>query len=286
MGVALPETEHIRLDLDAGVLWLTLDRPERRNAMSFRMVDELMAALAAVSAHVDTVRAVVIRGAGGHFCAGGDIKDMAAARGEAPGPDGRDPIALANRRFGTVLEAVEAAPQPVLAVVEGAAMGGGFGLACVADMTLAVEGARFRLPETGLGITPAQVMPFIVRRVGLTQARRLAVTGETLDAAGAVALGLAHERCESEEATGERLAELLLQICRGAPRATAATKALALRAAAVPLGQALDEAAEGFARHSRSAEAVAGMMAFFSKETPPWAKPPAPAPDPDPEESP
>lgn len=277
MKVELPRTEQIQLALEAGVLWLTLHRPKRRNAMSFQMVDELTAALDAVREHVDTVRAVVIRGAGGHFCAGGDIEDMAAARSADPGPDGRDPIAVANRRFGTALQAVEATPQPVIAVCEGAVMGGGFGLACVADITLAVEGARFRLPETGLGITPAQVMPFIVRRVGLTQARRLAVTGQTMGAEDAVRVGLAHSHHPSAEAAGEALAETLLQIRRCAPRATAATKALALRVGTVPLDTLLDEAAEGFAVHTRSEEAVAGMMAFFSKSTPPWARPPAEA---------
>ncbi len=269
----LPETEHISLRLEQRVLHLTLDRPERRNAMSFQMVEEIEAALASVREHVESVRVVVIRGSGGHFCAGGDIKDMAASRGAEPGPDGRDPMAVANRRFGTLLQAVEAAPQPVLMVCEGAVMGGGFGLACVGDITFALEGARFRLPETGLGITPAQVMPFIVRRIGLTQARRLAVTGSTLSAEQSVNVGLAHEYCATQAGLETALQETLQQVFRCAPRATAATKQLALRVGTAPLDTLLDRAADEFAQLGRGDEAMAGMMAFLSKQPPPWATP-------------
>ena len=258
---------HVEVEDRDGVRWVTLSRPRKRNAMSFQMLEELRTAVSSVT---EDTRLIALRGAGGNFCAGGDIKDMAAARHAEPGPDGRDPIAAANRRFGTMLYEVQHAAVPVVAVCEGAVMGGGFGLACVADVTLAVEGARFRLPETGLGLTPAQVMPFIVRRIGLTQARRLAVTGASLDSAGAVSLGLAHEHV-TEEALDAVLTELIGQIKRCAPQATAATKQLALSSGNRPLEEELDAAAEGFAALSRGDEAMAGMLAFLSKEAPPWA---------------
>ncbi|MDG1478704.1 MAG: enoyl-CoA hydratase/isomerase family protein [Myxococcota bacterium] len=251
-----------------GALYLTLSRPRRRNAMSFAMVDALIAALESVRAD-RSVRAIVLRGAEGNFCSGGDIKDMAAIRGDAPGPDGRDPIAVGNRRFGSMLQAFEDAPQPVIAVCEGAVMGGGFGLACVADITFAVQGARFRLPETGLGLTPAQVMPFIVRRIGLTQARRLAVTGADLSADQAAAIGLAHASITAEE-IDDQVAKTLADIQRGGPEAVAATKALALSVGTMPLDALLDAAADGFAAASRGEEAMAGLMAFISKTEPPW----------------
>ena len=248
-----------------GALHLTLSRPRRRNAMSFAMVDALIAALESVRAD-RSVRAVVLRGAEGIFCSGGDIKDMAAIRGDAPGPDGRDPIAVGNRRFGAMLQAFEDAPQPVIAVCEGAVMGGGFGLACVADITFAVQGARFRLPETGLGLTPAQ---FIVRRIGLTQARRLAVTGADLSADQAAAIGLAHASITAEAVDAE-VAQTLADIQRGGPEAVAATKALALSVGTMSLDALLDKAADGFAAASRGEEAMAGLMAFISKTEPPW----------------
>jgi isohexenylglutaconyl-CoA hydratase len=187
----LPDTTALLLRRDGWRLHVTLHRPESRNAMSFTMVRELMAVFDAIEDD-RSIRAVILRGSGGTFCSGGDIKDMAGARGAEPGPDGKDPLATTNRMFGRMLERIEAAPQAIVAVIEGAALGGGFGLCCVSDVAIASEDARFRLPETSLGVPPAQIAPFIVRRLGLTHARRLAVTGGSLDAAQALALGLVH----------------------------------------------------------------------------------------------
>jgi isohexenylglutaconyl-CoA hydratase len=266
-GATPPEIETLAIRLDGWCLHVTLNRPEARNAMSARMVRELNATMSAIGGD-PAVRAVVIRGAGGHFCAGGDLRDMAMARQAEPGPDGRDPVERLNRSFGAMLQAIEALPQPVIAVCEGAVMGGGFGLACVADVTLAGPTARFRLPETGLGITPAQITPFLVRRMGLTHARRLGVTGATLGAAEAARLGVAHFAPEDVDVA---LAEVLAQIGRCAPGAVAATKQLMLRVGEAPLGELLDVAAVDFARRARSDEAAAGIAAFLSKTAPPWA---------------
>ena len=252
---------------DGWRLHVTLNRPDVRNAMSARMVRELVATMEAISGD-ESVRAVILRGAGGHFCAGGDLRDMAMARQAEPGPDGRDPVEALNRSFGAMLQAIEALPQPVIAVCEGAVMGGGFGLACVADVTIAGPTARFRLPETGLGITPAQITPFLVRRMGLTHARRLGVTGATLDSAEAARLGVAHFAPDDVDAA---LAEVLSQIGRCAPGAVAATKALMLRVGEAPLTELLDVAAADFALRARSDEAAAGIAAFLSKTSPPWA---------------
>jgi hypothetical protein len=158
----LPDCNTLLLRRDGWRLHVTLNRPEARNAMSFAMLHELMAVFTAIAGD-RSLRAVILRGAGGTFCSGGDIKDMAAARGAEPGPDGKDPLATTNRMFGRMLELVEAAPQAVIAVIEGNALGGGFGLCCVSDVAIASDDARFRLPETGLGVPPAQIAPFIVQ---------------------------------------------------------------------------------------------------------------------------
>ncbi len=265
--LTMPEIETLSIRLEGWCLHVTLNRPEVRNAMSARMVRELVATMEAISGD-ESVRAVVLRGAGGHFCAGGDIKDMAIARQAEPGPDGKDPVEALNRGFGSMLTAIEALPQPVIAVCEGAVMGGGFGLACVADVTIAGATARFRLPETGLGITPAQIAPFIVRRMGLTHARRLGVTGSTIGADEAVRLGLAHVATDDVD---EALSDVLTRIGRCAPGAVAATKKLMLRVGTAPLSDLLDEAAVDFAVRARSDEAAAGITAFLSKTSPPWA---------------
>ena len=245
---------------------LVLNRPERRNAMSVAMLDELMAGLDAAEAQ--GARVVVFRGAGGHFCAGGDIADMQRAAAAPVHADG-DPIARMNRRFGTLLERVDAFPLATVSVCEGAVMGGGFGLACITDVTLAGPTARFRLPETSLGISPAQIAPFVVQRVGYSQARRLAVTGETLDASAAQALGLAHV---SPADVDEALASLLSRMIRCEPGAVRATKALVRSVGGRPLAAALDRAATDFAALARRPQALQGMSAFLSREDPPWAR--------------
>lgn len=270
----LPETTTLLLRRDGWRLHVTLNRPEARNAMSFAMVRELMAVFAAI-ADDRSLRAVILRGADGSFCSGGDIKDMAAARGAEPGPDGKDPLATSNRLFGRMLEQIEAAPQAVIAVIEGAALGGGFGLCCVSDVAIASDDARFRLPETSLGVPPAQIAPFIVRRLGLTQARRLAVTGGSLDAAQALALALVHH-VSPRTGLDDLLARVLQDIARCAPEAVATTKRLVLAAAGAhgsALSNLLDAAADDFAAAARGPESVEGMTAFIQKRSPQWAEP-------------
>ncbi|HWB79818.1 MAG TPA: enoyl-CoA hydratase-related protein, partial [Nannocystaceae bacterium] len=203
------------------------------------------------------------------FCAGGDVKDMAATRG-APIENGVDPIAAYNRRFGTVISAVERAPQVTVAVLEGAVLGGGFGLACVVDIAIAKHDASFGLPETGLGIPPAQIAPFVVRRIGLSQAKRLALTGARFDGKRAKELGLVHDVVDDRTLT-ETVAETLTQIRRCAPGANAATKAIMLQAGSTALPELLDDAAAHFAAATRGPEAAEGMMAFVQKRKPSWA---------------
>ena len=252
---------------EAGVLRLTLNRPDLRNAMSLEMVDALLARLEEAASQGD--RAVVLRGAGGHFCSGGDIKDMGAAQGR-PVTD-TDPVAEVNARFGALCAAYAATGLPVVCVVEGAVMGGGFGLACVADVVIAAESAVFRLPETGLGLVPAQIAPFLVERLGYSQARRLAVTGGKLDAHEALRIGLAHQVCEGEDALQSALADTLTQIKKGAPDAIAQTKRLVRRARLEDPASLVADAAAIFARAARSEEGAEGLTAFLEKRRAKWA---------------
>lgn len=269
--IELPKCETLQLRREGWRLHVTLDRPQARNAMSFRMVNELLAVFEAIEDCRD-VRAVILRGSGGNFCAGGDIKDMAAARAGTPGDDGVDPLQAANRKFGTLIETIDHASQAVVAVVEGAVMGGGFGLACVADVTLTRPDASFRLPETSLGLPPAQIAPFVVRRIGLTHARRLAVTGGRFDGRRAVELGIAHEVVDDDDGLRHKLSDLLVEIGRCAPGAIAATKALMLGVGEQSIPALLDQGAIAFAEAARGEEGVEGMTAFLKKERPSWAE--------------
>jgi isohexenylglutaconyl-CoA hydratase len=250
---------------DAGVLHVTLNRPEVRNAMSLAMVRELQQVLSHAANDGET-RVLVLRGAGGHFCAGADLKDMAAAR--MSGADGA--VAQVNAAFGELCVAYASAPMAVVAVVEGTVMGGGFGLACVADVVLAGDTAQFRLPETSLGVVPAQIAPFLVERLGYSEAKRLAVTGGRLDAHAALALRLVHAVHAAPDLPAA-LAQVLGDILQCAPGALAATKALMARARYASAEALVLDAADVFARAVLGPEGVEGTTAFLQKRKPQWA---------------
>jgi isohexenylglutaconyl-CoA hydratase len=243
--------------------------------MSLQMVAELRQVLNAAEASAgttDAVRVVVLRGAGGHFCSGADLKDMAAARMRSMQrvEDEPDPMAGVNAAFGHLCVAYAQTPLAMVAVLEGTVMGGGLGLACVADVAIASETASFRLPETALGVVPAQIAPFLVERLGYSQARRLAVTGARLDAAAALHMGLVHEVTGTAMLTAA-LNRVLADILVCAPGALAATKALMQRARFAPPKDLVQHAADVFTHSAQGAEGIEGMTAFIQKRKPQWA---------------
>ncbi len=261
--------ETLVVTADRGVLTVLLSRPTARNAMSLQMVDELHAVLAEAEGAGD-VRVIVLRGAGGHFCAGADLQDLASARQRELAGDVHAIVAV-NARFGALCGAFARTGLATIAMLEGTVMGGGLGLACVVDVALAGQGAQLRLPETSLGVVPAQIAAFLVERVGASQARRLAVTGGKLSAAQALAIGLVHEVHEDGAALELALAATLAQVLRGAPGAIAATKVLMARALHTPAADLVDDAARVFAQAARGAEGIEGMGAFMQKRSPSWA---------------
>jgi isohexenylglutaconyl-CoA hydratase len=271
--VTAPECETLLLENKGSVLHLTLNRAKARNAMSLKMVHELNA----VCEWLETdsgVRAVVIRGAGGHFCAGGDIKDMAQARALAMSGEAgdQDPYFDLNRVFGQMIHRVERLPQVVLAVLEGAILGGGFGLASVCDIGIVHDEAKLGMPETTLGLIPAQIAHFVVRRIGLTQARRLALLGNKINGREAVDVGIAHYGFSSDQELAELLEKILGSINRCAPGANAKTKALMLDVDVRPLDEVLEEAAQLFSQAVQGSEGFEGTMAFIEKRSPKWAE--------------
>lgn len=264
MSIEFAAFKTLALRRDAGVLHVTLNRPELRNAMSQVMVRELRAVLAQAELKADT-RVIVLRGAGGHFSAGADLSDLAAARAKLA----ENPRALeeSNAAFGELCVAYADTGIATVAVVEGACMGGGFGLACVADVTIGSPTAVFRLPETGLGVVPAQIAPFLVERLGYAEAKRLAVTGAKLDAPQAHLLRLVHAVGDADALLASTLADILA--C--APGAIAATKALMAKARWQTAASLVPEAAAVFSRAALGPEGQEGTLAFLGKRKPGWA---------------
>lgn len=266
----------IQVQTAQGVCTLTLHRPEVRNAMSLAMVSELLTALQAAEQD-PCVRAIVVRGSGGHFCAGGDISDMAQARMKLAQmqamPDqveGLNPVAETNAAFGRLCLAYARSPLPIVTVLEGTVMGGGFGLACVSDVSLALDTVSFRLPETSLGIIPAQIAPFLVERLGYAEAKRLAVTGAKINAAEALTLRLVHEVHANAGELEGALQRTLAGILACGPQAIATTKGLLARARLSPPEQLVDDAARLFAQAVLSDEGQEGTGAFMQKRKPTW----------------
>ncbi len=251
-----------------GVLTLRFNRPQKKNAMNLALVNEVIDVFDAIT-HRPDIRVVVIEGCDGHFCSGGDISDMHLS---SLAPEQRErTIWQFNRRFGEMITKVDNATAVVIAVLEGAVLGGGFGVACVADLTLANQSAYFALPETSLGLIPAQIAPFVAKRIGLHQAKRLALTGEQLSFSQAQALGLVHYAFEEAHREREKTA-LIEKVKHCAPSANALTKQLLRDIEHQPLTALLDHAATLFVQSLTSKEGTEGTRAFVEKRTPYWCK--------------
>ncbi len=266
--MAQSQMKTLLVDHSAGMLTITLNRPEVRNAMSMDMVGELTDVLGGAEAD-PSVRVVVVRGSGGHFCAGGDIGDMAQARMKMAAGD-PDAMAAVNAKFGRLCLAYARSPLPIITVLEGSVMGGGFGLACVSDVTLALNNVVFRLPETSLGVVPAQIAPFLVERIGYAEAKRLAVTGGKVGAAEALAIRLVHEVHADAESLNASVKQVADRMMACAPGAIATTKKLLARARLEAPQDLIEDAAQLFSQAIQSAEGQEGTAAFMQKRQPSW----------------
>jgi isohexenylglutaconyl-CoA hydratase len=246
----------------------TLNDPASRNALSDAMVVALYGAC--LRARDDrTLRGVVLQGRSGAFCAGGSLGGFAHAIGQPLQAGESDPLIGMNRAYGDLLHVLSALPQWLLCVVDGPAMGGGFGLVCCADIVLASERASFATPEVTLGLPPAQIAPFVWQRLGDALARQCLLTGVRWSAREAQAAGLVNTVVADDglEAAANASIDALL---RAAPGAVAATKQL-LQRLRTHTPDLRDEAALAFAAGLRSPEAAQGLAAFAKKQPAPWA---------------
>jgi isohexenylglutaconyl-CoA hydratase len=246
-----------------GVLHITLNRPEVKNAMSLALLRQLVDALDEAEKS-DAVRVIVIRGAEGNFSAGADIKDMAAARAS---DDPAKAIHELSSAFGAMVARFSNSPKTIITALEGAVMGGGFGLACASDIAIASHTVKFALPEATLGLIPAQIAPVLLERIGYSQAKRLTITGARLNAEEAAAIGLVHAvTLEMDEAINHAVTDAL----RCAPQAVAISKKLLKQARFAHSDTMVDHAATLFVDAVLSAEGKEGTTAFVEKRKASW----------------
>jgi len=262
---ALPTCETLILRRDSARLDVLLNRPQQRNAINSVMAREF-AELVGWLERTPTIRVVTLRGAGGHFCAGGDIKER---RGLADEAGGVASIEQRNRAAGHMFMRFARLPQTTIALVEGSAFGGGFGYACLTDITILTRGARMGMPETRIGVAPAQIAQWVVRRIGLPRARQLALTAERFDGETAYGYGVGQYLCDDDQA--ERvLDEVVAKVESCGPLACAATKRIMSSVDEGREAEIIDLAAREFGQLNGGPEAREGQMAFAEKRPPVW----------------
>jgi methylglutaconyl-CoA hydratase len=256
----------VLLAIDArGVATVTLNRPQVGNAYNAALLQGLVDGMERLAAD-PAIRAVVIRGAGKHFAAGADINWLAEVSEYPP-----EPAFQASLLTTRAMQMLNEFPRPTIAVVQGAAFGGGCGIVCCVDVALATPAASFGLTEVRVGVSPTPISAQMVQAMGFRQARRYAVTGERFDAAEALRIGLVHE-VVAAEAMEARLAAILDEIMLAAPTAAAATKAsmIGTNGLAVTPYAMQQLAHEGWMQRA-SAEGKEGLAAFRAKRKPDWA---------------
>ena len=248
-----------------GAAWITLNRPDQRNALSGALVNELADHLAAALAD-PAARCVVITGAGPGFCAGADLKSP-------PGQviDGRQGVTLAQ-----LLAAIQDAPKPVIAAVNGAAFAGGLGLVGAADIVVTVDTALFSFSEVKIGVIPAVISVVCLPKLGPHHGMKLFLTGERFDGRRAVEVGLAHRAVPADQWQAAVQQEIDA-LCAAGPLALAECKKLVRQVPQWPRDTAFVETSAWSARMFGSPEAAEGMAAFREKRAPGWRKGPAPA---------
>jgi methylglutaconyl-CoA hydratase len=249
-----------------GVVRVALNRPERRNAFDERMIAELTDHFGTIAASDPAaVRLVVIEGAGPVFCAGADVGWMGRA-----GRLGWDDNVADAERMAAMLEAIDACPVPVIARVHGAALGGGAGICAVADRVVAERGTRFGFTEVRVGIVPAVIGPFVLRKIGETHARATFLVGDRFDAAEAHRMGLVHEVADGTEDLDRRVEALVAEALLAAPGAARVAKRTIreLRGRDAAASRALTT--ETIARQRGTDEARAGFEALLARRPPPW----------------
>ena len=249
---------------DGAVRTIILNRPERRNALTPEMQLELIAAMETASA--GDCRVLVLRGAGNCFCSGLDLTVLQGMTDRG----GASPTAEAER-IARLFRTLYELPKPTIAVVLGAAIGGGAGLATICDFSLAAPTAKFGYPEARIGFVPAVVSAFLALQIGDRRTRDLLLTGRLFDAAEAHRLGLVNEVVEAEKLPA-RVAALAEMLMEGSPRSLAATKRLMAAQNRKWLDTALAEAMAAITDARKTDDLQEGVAAFLEKRKPVWAK--------------
>jgi methylglutaconyl-CoA hydratase len=259
--------ELVKLAIENGVAEVTLNRPAKRNALSRELIAQLTSAVASVRS-APSARLLVLSAAGTSFCAGMDLDEMQL---RASQPNSREEWEKDSRGLRDLLVAILQLDVPTLAVVEGPAIAGGFGLVLAFDIVLASTAARFAMPETIRGISPAIVSPLLIYRIGPGAATPILLTGRMVDAQEAHRLGISQFLADAESVAAKRR-EIVNSILAGAPGALAVTKKLVRSFAMSTLLEQLEAGRKVSAAARDTSEAREGIAAFQEKRPTNWSR--------------
>jgi len=248
-----------------GVARLTLNRPEAHNAFSTEMMEEIAAAAGRLDRD-PAARVVVLTGAGESFCAGGDLKWMETVLDLAP-----EARVAASRKIADLLAALDRLSKPLIARVNGQAYGGGVGLISVADIAVAAEDARFGLTEVRLGLIPANIGPYVVKRLGEARAREVMLGGRRFGVEEALRIGLI-ARAVPADGLDAAVEEEIAGFLASAPQAIADTKRLVAHIARHGAEASIDHAMARLAETWAGEEAREGITAFLERRKPAWTE--------------
>ncbi len=259
-----PNYQHLTIAHDGIAAVVSLNRPDVHNAFNARLIEELHDAFTHLNAD-DSIRAVVLRGIGRSFSAGADLNWMRFNLDTTHDENVADALRMAD-----MFRVIDTCRHPVIGRIHGAALGGGVGLTAVCDIAIAADDTRFGFTEARLGIAPAVISPFAVRKIGESHARALFLTAERFDAARALAIGLVHQVVPAAE-LDDAVSAALLNIGLSGPAGVQAAKRMAMTVTHIPDSEARELTAETIASLRVSDEGQEGIRAFLEKRPASWA---------------
>jgi methylglutaconyl-CoA hydratase len=245
---------------------VTLTRPDVHNAFNAELIGDLRKLfLRLTDEPAESLRAVVLAGEGRSFCSGADINWMRASLGLSRDHNEQDAMVMAE-----MFDAIDRCAAPVIARVQGAALGGGMGLCAASDLVIAEAGAKFGFTESRLGILPAVIAPFVIAKIGETHARALFPGGRRFDATRALRIGLVHEVVEGDAALDDAVDAALADLLDAGPTAARAAKAIIREVRGLPHESTRWHTARRIAGQRTSGEGQEGLRAFLEKREPAW----------------
>ena len=261
----LPETKHSIIELNESWLTFWFNRPEKRNALSNDLIEDIQNTLLAIKDD-RSIRGIIFRGKGGIFCAGADLDGLKKI---SSGGDESHQISLQmSKKFGEIFKMISKTPQFTVAVVEGAAMAGAFGIACASDLLVSMSDAKYALTETKIGLTPAQITPYVLNRLGFANARKMLLLGNIINGQEAYEMGMVDYLVNNESEINDIILKIKNQVQKCAPNAIAITKEILSNNNLVNP----ENAAELFSSSIISEEGQEGLASFFEKRKPFWAR--------------